>query len=230
MIFGTLKIRPTIPIATRLTALLVAALSAIFPATPTAAQSGALDSRALIRRLAKPAPASIAFTEIRFSPLLQQPLAVSGTLGYGGPARLDRHVTRPYREATEIRGESVKVSREGEPVRSFALKRAPELQGLLQAFAALLAGDPAQAEKDFTVMATGNEASWQLILTPADARARRRVKQVEIDGREGTPRCFAVVNANEGASVMLLGAAADAELPRPLTREWITRFCAQSGQ
>lgn len=197
---------------------------------PMTAPCAALDTRALIRRLAKPAPATIAFTEIRFSPLLQQPLVVSGTLGYNGPTALDRHVARPYREDTEIRGESVKVSREGEPVRSFALKRAPELQGLLKAFTALLAGDQVEVEKDFSVAAMGDETLWQLILTPSDARARRRVKQVEIDGHEGTPRCFAVVNANEGASVMLLGAAADAELPQPLTREWITRFCAQSGQ
>ena len=142
---------------------------------------------------------------------------------------LDRHVTRPYREDTEIRGESVKVSRDGEPERSFALKRAPELQGLLKAFTALLAGDQTEVEKDFTVAGMGDETSWQLILTPRDVRARRRVKQVEIDGREGTPRCFAVVNANDGASVMLLGSAADTELPQPLTREWITRFC-QSKQ
>lgn len=189
----------------------------------------ALDTGALIRRLARPAPASIAFSEIRFSPLLQQPLVVSGTLGYGGPAALDRHVTRPYREDTEIRGESVKVIREGEPARSFALKRAPELQGLLTAFTALLAGDRTEVEKDFTVAAMGDDASWQLLLTPRDARARRRVRQVEIDGREGTPRCFTVVNANEGASVMLLGAAAGTELPQPLAREWITRFC-RSGQ
>lgn len=196
---------------------------------PCAAPDTHADTEALIRRLAKPAPASIAFTEVRFSPLLQQPLVVSGTLGYNGPAALDRHVARPYREDTQIRGESVKVTREGEPARSFALQRAPELQGLVKAFTAMLAGDQAEVEKDFTVAALGDEMSWQLILEPRDARARRRVKQVEIDGREGTPRCFAVVNANEGSSVMLLGAAADTALPQPLTREWITRFC-QSGQ
>jgi hypothetical protein len=192
---------------------------------PMTARCDALDTQALIRRLAKPAPASIAFAEIRFSPLLQQPIIVAGELGYSGPTILDRHVTRPYREDTEIRGESVKVSREGEPVRSFALKRAPELQGLLTAFTALLAGNQADIEKSFTITATGDEESWQLVLTPIDARARRRVKQIEINGRDGTPRCFAIVNANEGASVMLLGAVVDAELPQPLTREWVTRFC-----
>lgn len=197
----------------------------MLPLLPTTAQCGALDTQALIRRLAKPAPASIGFAEIRFSPLLRQPLLVAGDLGYSGPTVLDRHVTRPYREDTEIRGESVTVRREGEPVRSFALKRAPELQGLLTAFTALLAGNQADIEKLFTITASGDEELWRLVLTPLDARVRKRVQQIQIDGHGSTPRCFAIVNPNEGASVMLLGPAADAELPQPLTREWITRFC-----
>jgi hypothetical protein len=201
------------------------AILAILALLPTTAQCDALDTQALIRRLAKPAPASIAFAEIRFSPLLQQPLVVTGDLGYNGPAVLDRHVTRPYREDTEIRGESVKVRREGEPARSFALKRAPELQGLLTAFTALLAGNQADIEKQFTIAASGDEEIWRLVLTPVDVRVRKRVQQIEIDGRGSAPRCFAIVNSNEGASVMLLGPAAQTELPQPLTREWITRYC-----
>ena len=150
---------------------------------------------------------------------------MSGELGYDGPAVLDRHVTRPYREDTEIRGQSVKVRRDGEPIRSFALKRAPELQGLLTAFTALLAGNQADIEKQFTIAADGDEEAWRLQLTPIDARVRKRVQQIRIDGRASTPLCFAIENPNDGASVMLLGAAAETQLPQPLTREWITRFC-----
>jgi len=46
-----------------------------------AAAAAELDAPALIQRLAKPAPAIIDFTEVRFSTLLKQPLIVSGTLG-----------------------------------------------------------------------------------------------------------------------------------------------------
>lgn len=189
----------------------------------------ALDTATLIRQLARPAPASIAFTEIRFSPLLQQPIVVGGDLAYEGPTVLDRHVTRPYREDTIIRGESVTVQREGEPLRSFALKRAPELQGLLTAFTALLAGNQADIERQFTLAADGDDAQWRLVLSPIDARVRKRVKQIEIDGRGGTPRCFAILNATQGASVMLLGAATETRLPQPLTRDWVTRFCSAAG-
>lgn len=195
-----------------------------------AAQLEAADAQTLIAQLAKPAPATIDFSEIRFSPLLKQPLIVSGTLGYQGPTALDRQVTRPYRETTEIRGDSVRVRREGEPERSFGLKRAPELQGLLSAFTSLLAGDHAAVERDFAIDAAGGGAAWRILLAPRDARLSRRVKLIRIEGRNDAPRCFSIIGDNDGASVMLLGAATHAELPQPVTREWLDRFCSQQHE
>ena len=107
---------------------LLAVLTMLLALCATAAT---LDADALIGRLAKPAPATIAFREVRFSPLVDEPLIVAGELGYAGPTSLDRRVTQPYRETVSIRGESVRVEREGEPTRSFGLNRAPELRGLL---------------------------------------------------------------------------------------------------
>jgi hypothetical protein len=196
-------------------------------AEPSADESAA---RELITRLAKPIPATIDFTEVRFSPLLQQPVIVSGTLGYAGPATLDRHVTQPYREDTEIRGESVLVRREGEPERSFALKRAPELQGLLTAFTSLLAGNYPAVERAFTIVASGNHDGWQIALAPRDARMAKRVKQIRIDGHSDVPRCFSIINANDSASMMLLGAATHTELPQPLTRDWLVRRCGAGNE
>ena len=196
--------------------------------TPSAEPAAAdLDAKVLIAQLAKPAPATIDFTEVRFSPLLKQPVMVSGTLGYTGPTTLDRHVTQPYREDTEIRGESVRVRRDGEAERSFALKRAPELQGLLTAFTSLLAGDHSAVDRTFKIAATGNHDTWQIALTPRDARMSKRVKQIRIEGRSDVPRCFSILNDNDGASMMLLGAATHTELPQPLTRDWLVRFCSQ---
>ncbi|HWK74492.1 MAG TPA: LolA-related protein [Povalibacter sp.] len=197
---------------------------------PMAAQLDAADAKTLISQLAKPTPATIDFSEIRFSPLLKQPLIVSGTLGYQGSTSLDRHVTRPYRETTEIRGDSVLVRREGEPERSFGLKRAPELQGLLSAFTSLLAGDHAAVEREFTIDAAGDSSAWRILLAPRDARLSRRVKLIRIEGRNDAPRCFSIIGDNNGASVMLLGATAHAELPKPVTREWLERFCSQPNE
>jgi len=190
------------------------------------ATAAALDADALIGRLARPAPATVAFREVRFSPLVNEPLIVAGELGYDGPASLDRRVTEPYRETVAIRGESVRVEREGEPPRSFALNRAPELRGLLSGFTALLAGDTTALERNFSVAASGSDDAWTLELTPTDARARRRMQQIVVNGHGDVPKCFTMLTAKGGASVLLLGAAADRELPKPTTLDALKHLCS----
>jgi hypothetical protein len=207
-------------------------LLALLPAAM--ATAAAPEADALIARLARPAPANVRFTEARFSSLLREPLVVSGELGYSGPASLDRRVETPYHETTTIRGDSVRVEREGEQPRSFALKRAPELQGLLTGFTALLTGDAAALHRSFDVAASGSDESWSLVLKPSDPRARRRLQQITIDGRGDTPRCFSILTpasttstsgAPGTASIMLLGDAAAAELPKDLSPDALAGLC-----
>jgi Outer membrane lipoprotein carrier protein LolA-like len=190
------------------------------------ATAAVLDPDALIERLAKPAPASIAFREVRFSSLVNEPLIVAGELGYAGPTSLDRRVTEPYRETVAIRGESVRVEREGEPPRSFGLNRAPELRGLLSGFSGLLNGDASALERSFRVEASGTDDLWTLQLTPSDTRARRRLEQIVVNGRDDVPLCFTMVTANGGASVLLLGAMAARELPKPTTPDALKQLCS----
>jgi hypothetical protein len=183
------------------------------------------DADTLIARLAKPAPANIIFKEVRFSPLLREPLTVSGELGYAGPTSLDRKVLQPYRETTQIRGESVRVAREGEPERSFALKRAPELRGLLNGFTALLAGDADAIKRSFSTHVSTAGDSWTLELAPLDAKARRRLQQIVVSGHADVPSCFTMLNADGGASVLLLGEAAGSDLPKPMTLDAVRALC-----
>jgi hypothetical protein len=187
--------------------------------------SAANDADALIARLAKPAPASIAFTEVRFSRLLRAPLIVSGQLSYNGADSMDRQVEQPYREHTAIRGESVRVEREGEQPRSFALKHAPELRGLLSGFSALLAGDVAAIKRSFSVAMDGDNGSWTLELTPNDARARKRLNQIVVDGSEAEPHCFSMLNADGSKSVLLLGATATNAVAANVTAEDLQKRC-----
>jgi hypothetical protein len=203
---------------------LLALLAPLLIATPAAA----LDADALIAKLARPAPASIAFTEVRVSTLLREPLVVSGELEFSGPASLDRHVRKPYREDTAIRGESVRVEREGEQPRSFALKRAPELRGLLTGFSSLLTGDVPGLKRSFDVQAQGTEQSWTLQLVPLDARARRRLQKIEIVGHDTTPRCFSLLNGDGGASVMVLGEAAG-NVAANVTLESLKELCEEES-
>jgi hypothetical protein len=61
--------------------------------TMVSASAPAADATdALIQRLARPAPARVTFTEVRFSRLLRAPLIVTGQLSYDGPQSLQRQV------------------------------------------------------------------------------------------------------------------------------------------
>jgi hypothetical protein len=170
-------------------------------------------------------PASIAFVEVRFSPLLKEPVVVSGDLAYLGAQELDRNVTMPYRERTAIRGAVVTVERDGEQRRSFALKRAPELRGLVSGFSSLLAGDSTAIKQDFSLAARGGDDAWTLELAPSDAGARRRLERIVVTGSAREPRCVAVLAAPNAGTVMLLGAAADADLESGPTLDGLLAYC-----
>lgn len=197
-------------------------------ASPNDSGSHDQDADALIARLAKPAPATVSFTEVRFSKLLRAPLIVSGDLGYSGPDSLDRRVTTPYREHTAIRGESVKVERDGEKPRSFALKHAPELRGLLSGFSAMLSGDAASLRKTFDVAMSGDDNSWLLELTPTDTKARRRLQQIEVNGHQSEPRCFSMTTADGATSVLLLGDTSRDPVEADVTLVALQRRCGGS--
>jgi hypothetical protein len=204
--------------AARLLALTVFAIS-------TGPIAAAPDATTLIAGLARRAPTSIAFAEVRFSSLLREPLIVSGELSYHGPSNLERRVTQPYRETTAIRGDSVSVEREGEELRTFALQRAPELEGFLGAFGSLLAGDAPALMEAFAVTASGDDAAWKLELTPLDSRARRRLQAIVIQGSGTEPRCFATLDTQGGGSVMLVGAAAAVPVPAAASLDGLVAQC-----
>jgi hypothetical protein len=201
-----------------------AVLAGLFPVGPVLAAP--LDAEAVIKSLQREPPAVIEFAEARFSPLLDEPLIVSGQLSYLGAASFDRRVTAPYKESTSIRGESVRVEREGENARTFALKRAPELGGLLASFVALLSGDASAVSREFGVTASGDAAAaWTIELTPLDGRQRRRLQEIVVGGAGNEPRCIAVLSSQGGGTVMLLGEGAAGRLTAHATLDGLLGQC-----
>ena len=204
----------------------VATATASFAALLVAAASHATpDSDALIARLKRTAPANIAFVEVRFSTLLVEPLVVGGTLVYEGDGSLTRRVETPYREESAIRGETVRVERAGEEPRTFALRRAPELRGLLTGMIGLLAGDASFIGEHFAVTTTGDDQRWRLGLAPTDDRLKQRLSEIVVAGASAEPECFVIRDSQGGASVMLLGAAAARPLPAPLALPELLAHC-----
>jgi hypothetical protein len=184
------------------------------------------DVDSLLKSLARPPPATTPFVEVRYSKLLDQPLIVKGQLEYHEDGSLVRAVGDPFRERTEIRGETVTVERVGKSARRFSLRRAPELRSMLAGFAAVLGGSRASLEQDFNLAVKGEGVQWELAMTPKSASIGKYVRDIVIQGRENEPKCIVVTQPDAQASVMLVGKAAETELPHPLTRDWLATFCA----
>jgi hypothetical protein len=192
---------------------------------PCRAASDALDAHALVASLKRAAPAKTPFAEVRFSGLLDRPLILRGELEYDGPGKLARRVESPYREAMTIADGQASVQRGDKPARTFSLTQAPELEGFLRGFAALLGGDADTLARDFTISASGNQKAWQLKLVPRDDRLAKRMTSIEVDGAGDAARCFHTNEADGDVNVLLVESLATAKIPVRPTPPMIDALC-----
>lgn len=182
------------------------AVSLILFAAPVRAQS--VDSGWILQALARPAPMRTAFVEVRDSPLLKQPLRLSGEYRRPGNDILVREVRTPYREITTLRNGEASIARDGKPPRTFSLSRVPELASLQSSFGALLAGDRAQIERVYRVGAQGDRTRWTLTLTPKDKALATRVRDIVLYGQGAELRCIETRPVKGALQRTLLASAA----------------------
>ena len=192
---------------------------------PSRAAPDTVDANAIVAGMKRAAPARTAYAEVRFSGLLDRPLILHGELEYAGPAKLAKTVDAPYRERTTIENGEASVQRGDKPVRKFSLSQAPELEGFLRGFAALLGGDADTLARDFELAASGTMSAWRLKLTPRDARLARRISAIEVDGAATSPRCFTTREADGDVNVLLVESLADAKIPNRPTPPMIDALC-----
>lgn len=200
--------------------LLLLALLTPFPALTADADLGDL-----LKSLARPAPATIAFSEARFSRLLTRALTVSGEMSVPEAGTLVRSIDSPYQETMTITSTQVRIEREGEKVRVLPLQRSPEMRGLLRAFGALLAGDRETMEKYFAVELTHDGASWSLALRPLEQRVAQKLGALVMSGRDAEPRCLLMTPPDGSADITVFGAAAARVLAQHATRDALLAWC-----
>ncbi|HET6603323.1 MAG TPA: LolA-related protein [Xanthomonadaceae bacterium] len=177
-------------------------------ATAAAAIDPQLD--ALLARLARPAPAQVAFLELRDSLLLDTPTRTAGTLARPDEGVLVKAVDWPHRETTTIAQENVSVERQGERPRRFALGRAPELEGLLASFDALLGADRERLAHHYRIEHELTGPDWVIALTPRDPRLSRRIAQILLRGSGDALRCMELSETSGARTTTLLGSGLDA--------------------
>lgn len=156
----------------------------------SAAQAQTLDSDWILRALARPAPMRTDFVEVRDSPLLKNPLRLSGEYRRPREDTLVREVRAPYRETTTLRAGQATIARDGKAPRTFSLSRSPELASLQTSFGALLAGDRAGIERVYRVAAQGDRARWTLTLVPKDKALAARIRDITLYGQGAELRCI----------------------------------------
>lgn len=179
----------------------------------------------MIEALRQPAPAHTAFAEARFLNVLDRPLVVSGQLSWLGGDALQRRVEQPRAETATIADGEVTQQREGKSPRHFSLKRAPQLQVLLDSFVALLSGDAARLQQAFEISQHGDASgAWSLTLVPRDARVAKTVERIRIDGVGQQSRCMHMFEADGDLAVDLLGPLA-AKMPTEPTRDGLQALC-----
>ncbi|NIK41449.1 hypothetical protein FHY12_003824 [Xanthomonas arboricola] len=201
----------------------------LFSAAPLcAAPPETLDVGQVLQRLARPAPVSTEFVELRGSALLKTPLRVQGHYRRPDAQTLVREVSAPYRETTTLQGDQGVLEREGKSPRRFALSRVPELAGLKSGFGALLAGDRALLEQHYRISGQGQLQSWALTLQPKDAAVARQVRELRLYGRNDELRCIESLPAKgEVQRTLLAGAAREAA--RVTDAAALTTLCHGSG-
>ena len=181
----------------------------------------------ILARIARPAPSSTPFVELRGSKLLKAPLRISGEYRHPDAATLVREVRAPYAETTTIRAGEATIERPGKSSRRVSLARFPELAGLQQSFGALLAGDMAALQRHYRLASDGRREAWRLVLTPTDAAVARRVRGIVLHGRGAELRCIETEPAGSGETqrTLLAGAARDAIAAPPGDAAATTALC-----
>ncbi len=190
----------------RVSTLLVSMLVSIAAASTASAQ--AIDADWILRALARPAPMRTDFVEVRDSPLLKQPLRLSGEYRRPREDTLVREVRLPYRETTTLRAGEATIARDGKAPRTFSLSRAPELASLQNSFGALLAGDRVGIERVYGVTAQGDRARWTLVLAPKDKALAARVRDITLYGQGAELRCIETRPVKGALQRTLLASAA----------------------
>lgn len=166
--------------------------SAAWPcaAAPEAGVAAAVDADWILQKLARPAPVSTAFLELRGSATLKAPLRIEGQYQRPDQDTLVREVRSPYVETATLRNGEATVVRAGKAPRRFALSQVPELAGLQSSFGALLAGDRILLEKHYRLTPQGTRQQWTLVLVPLDAQMKGGVRDITLYGRGAELRCI----------------------------------------
>jgi outer membrane lipoprotein-sorting protein len=168
-----------------------------------AAAQGAWGPEQLMAELAQREHAQATFVEAKYLRLLSRPLALSGTLSYTPPDRLEKRTLSPNEEILTVDGDRVSLELKQRGIkRSLSLRQHPALWGFVESLRATLRGDLATLQRFYHIELTGDADGWLLSLTPSERRMSAVIKEIRIGGGGGRVRSIELQEARGDRSVM----------------------------
>lgn len=143
------------------------------------------------------------FVETKNLAMLDAPIESSGELRFAAPDFLEMRTLKPKRQTLILQANQVTLEMDGRS-HQFDLRDHPDIAVLINSIRATLNGDRKALQRDYTTTLDGTAASWELTLSPVDAKARARVRRIQIGGRQGQVQTIAVLQADGDSSLMTI--------------------------
>ncbi len=129
-------------------------------------------------------PAELHFRERRESPLLSEPLVVTGRLWRNPQGQLVRRTVEPQEATYTLTAGMIIIERPGQSPRNYSLGHVPELAVLYHGLSALLAGDADALRERFEHELSRDESGWRLNLQPREPALAEKVDSLSLSGQD----------------------------------------------
>lgn len=170
---------------------------------PTLSQAADWTLDALMQALARHPANRATFVETKTLAMLDTPIESSGELRFAAPDFLEMRTLKPKRQTLILQANQVTLEMNGRS-HQFDLRDHPDVAVLINSIRATLNGDRKALQRDYTATLNGTAASWELTLSPVDAKARARVHRIQIGGKQGQVQTIAVLQSDGDSSLMTI--------------------------
>ena len=170
---------------------------------PTLSQAADWTLDTLMQALARHPANRATFVETKTLAMLDAPIESSGELRFAAPDFLEMRTLKPKRQTLILQANQVTLEMDGRS-HQFDLRDHPDVAVLINSIRATLNGDRKALQRDYTTTLDGTAASWELTLSPVDAKARARVRRIQIGGKQGQVQTIAVLQADGDSSLMTI--------------------------
>lgn len=156
--------------------------------------SFAFELAELQRLLQAAPPKPVAFSEVRESPWLEQPVESRGFLE-SRPGVLEKRVVAPRQEVWRMLPDRLDYRAAGDTAgKQVLFSQAPAVAALADTLRRVVAGELQALERDFRISLKGSEHAWTVHLQPLGGDAARYLDHLELEGAGAALLVISVVD------------------------------------